>query len=201
MHFSNIDAYFHMAAKGNREAYEKLYFLFTKKANRIIKIILSSNQNYTGIPEDFSEYVDKYFFKTLAEYDSERGSFSHFADYVLSMRFASKIQKAVINELTTYVSLDDEFDGNDPMECIEDPNQINLHTESVIENFKYELASNSKKISNETRIHRRILMMQYAGYTDIEIAKYLKMTPGELRGYIKRIHRSDDMINLKLELK
>ena len=36
MHCQNLDAYFHMAAQGNKDAYGVLIFLISKKSNSLI---------------------------------------------------------------------------------------------------------------------------------------------------------------------
>ena len=201
MHLLNIDAYFHLASKGNKEAYNTLYQIFTKRAKLIINSKIHSSPNYTGIPEDFTDLIDKYFFQTINEYDVDRGSFSNYVDFVLATRLAPKVESLLIANVNTYASLDDEFGDSNAIECIEDPNELPMSTTIALNSFKQIVASPNFHLSNEERLHQKIMMLQYAGYKDTEIQKYLKLTPGELRGHIKRIQNKGEMLNLKLELK
>ena len=201
MQLLNIDAYFHLASKGNKEAYNNLYKLVKKRAYSIINAKINSSAKYTGIPDDFADLADKYFFQMINEYDCDRGSFSNYVDFVLTTRLAPKVEALLIANLNTYASLDEDFGENTAIECIEDPNELPMSTNIAVNKFKQIIASPNFRLSNEERLHQKIMMLQYAGYRDTEIQKYLNLTPGELRGHISRIQRKGEMLNLKLELK
>ena len=202
MHFSAIDAYHHLAAKGDPEAYTKLYLDFTKKARRIIKTAISSFKNYQENPGDFSEIVDIMFFKTLNEYAQERGSFSAFQDLVLTKRLAYKVQLKLINESNMYAPLDQDVDEEFEMiEAIPDPNQIPHMTEAVIKKFKHKIATPNSHRTEEERFRDRALLLLMAGYKNVEIARILNLSLGEFRVKMSKLFDDPEVINLKMELK
>lgn len=196
-----IDAYFYMATKGDKRAYENLYSDFVKRAKKVIRTVCHISTKFSGIPEDFSDLIDKYFFQILNEYDSERGSFSNFVDYILTKRFFYNVQTLFIERMNNSFSLDDEFDGSKSIELVEDPSQTSIQSDIMLNNFKQRIASSNRYRTQEERTQNKILMLQYAGYSNYEIAKQLKMTIGELRGFLKKIRSDNDIVNLKLELK
>ena len=201
MHCQNLDAYFHMAAQGNKDAYGVLYEEFRNRAFKIIRIAISQMSNLTGNPADFSEIVDEMFFKIINEYDWERGSFSNYVEYALNHRLIFKVQNELIEYANQYAIFAEEFEDNTVIECLADPNQRTIQSEVAVNNFKAYISSKDRSKTLKDRKRDKILLMQYLGYTYSEICKELKLTIGELRGYIKKIQEDEDIINFKLELK
>ena len=72
MHCHNLDAYFRLAAHGNKEAYQKLYAEVRRRADVIVQVTLNQISNLSGNPADFSDYIDTLFFKMINEYDRNR---------------------------------------------------------------------------------------------------------------------------------
>ena len=201
MHFSNLDAYFHMAARGNKEACEKLYQEFKSRAFKIIRIAINQISNLRGNPTDFTELVDDLFFKTINEYDCVRGSFTNYMEYMLNIRLMYKVQNELIEYANLYAIFSDEFEDNTPIECIADPNQPTVASEVAVKNFKSYISSRDRSKTLKDRRKDKILLMTYLGFTQKEICKEMRLTIGELRGYLKKIQEDEDVINFKLEIK
>lgn len=201
MHLLNADAYFHLASKGNKEALNTLYDIVIKRAHYIIKSKLRNSPKFSGNPDDFSNLVDKYFFQIINDYDSSRGSFSNYIDFVLETRLSAKVESNLISQAMLYAPLGNEEEDSSSLEWFADESETGMPSTIAMNSFKQMISSPSLKMGVEERIHQRIMMLQYAGYKNIEIAKILKITPGELRGHIKRIQEKDEILNLKLDLK
>ena len=202
MHFSNMDAYFHLASHGDEQALSLLYKEFVNKAEASIRLLGSNYSKNRIFPEDFCDYIDFLFFKILSEYDNERGSFSRYIEFVLSTRLRTKVMEAIMEDKPVYMNCDDSDDGTiNPIEIIKDPNEVPMLSNIVIDNFKATIASPNKNRTNSERTRNKVLMMQIAGYNNSEICRKLNLTPGELRGIIHRMDEDEEMINLKLELK
>ena len=202
MHFRNLDAYFHVASHGDPEAYKILYEEFVRKAKYILKTTLKNSYNYPVIPEDFSDYIDSLFFDIINEYDPERGSFSWYVDYVLKVRLDGKVKKAIAENQIDYDIFDlDEDPELDPMELLSDPDQKSIVEDIAISNFKLKLASPKEHRTRKEKLQDKVLLLQYAGCKNAEIARQLNLTINELRGYLKKVKADEKVINLKLELK
>ena len=190
-----------MAAQGNKDAFDELYGQIVNRSTEIIYLELHKIPNLTGNLDDFSDYIDYLFFKIVGEYDSDRGAFSAYVDYVLNHRVAFKVQKDIIDGLSLYTSLDRSFDDLKSIELLADPNQKPIPQDIAIKNFRYKLASANKPLNVKQRMRNKILLLQFAGYTYDEICKELHITKGELRGHIKKIKEDDELINFNLEMK
>lgn len=202
MHFRNLDAYFHVASHGDPEAYKILYEEFVRKAKYILKTTLKNSYNYPVIPDDFSDYIDSLFFDIINEYDPERGSFSWYVDYVLKVRLDGKVKKAIAENQIDYDIFDlDEDPELDPMELLSDPDQKSIVEDIAISNFKLKLASPKEHRTRKEKLQDKVLLLQYAGCKNAEIARQLNLTINELRGYLKKVKADEKVINLKLELK
>jgi len=202
MHFSRMDAYFHLASHGDKQAYMLLYEEYHSRAESVTRITLSNYANSPVIPADFIEYVDFLFLKILNEYEPERGSFSWYTEYVLQTKLAGKITQVVGAAGSSRILLNDYGEDNYlSIEDFADPNQTPIASDLAIENFKYKIASPEKVKNKDAKIKNKILLLLYAGLKNTEICRKLNMTMGDLRGYLRRIKEDDDMINLKLDLK
>ena len=201
MHCSNLDAYFYMAAQGDKEANQLLYLEFKKRAETVVQITMSKIQNFTVNPVDFSDYIDYLFFRSIREYEMERGSFSNYVDYVLKMRLSAKVQSDVIGYANHYILNDNWFNDRTTLESMSDPDQPTLGNEVAVENFKQSISSPGRYLSNTDRLRNKIIMMQYVGYSNTEICKELHITQGTLRGHLEKIKKDERVINFKLEMK
>ena len=201
MHFSWLDAYFHMAAQGDKEANTKLYKEFKNRANAQIRLAVQQISNFTGNPGDFSDYIDNIYFRTINEYDSEKGSFSYYTDYILTHRLIPKVQNQIIQDINLYTCLDESFQKHKPIELMADPNQKPIGSDIAIKSFKHRIASPGRYRNAEERLRDKVLLLQYAGFSNTEICKELNMTMGELRWQLKKIKEETDVINFKLEMK
>ena len=201
MHFTKLDAYFYMAAQGDPEAFEYLYEEFSVRAKNMIKIILSLSPNYARNPEDFYYLIDNDFCYVLNTYYPEKGYFSNYVDYFCKTRFAGRIKELLVDEVTNLADFDKNLDQMTSIERMPDPNQIPMSSELAISNFKYKIATPRKDKTNLQRITDKIILLQYAGFSNAEICKHLKMTYSQLRTVLSRIHEQRDIINLKLDLK
>ena len=202
MHFRNLDAYFHVASHGDPEAYKILYEEFVKKAKYIIKSTLRNSLNFPIIPEDFSDYIDYLFFKAINDYDPERGSFSWYIDYVIKLRLEKRVQKAIAENQIDYDLFDLDVDSEiDVIEYLPDPNQKSFSEDIATCDFKLKIASPKEHCTRKEKIQDKIVLLQYAGYKNAEIARELNLTINELRTYLKRIQSDQRILNLKLELK
>ena len=201
MHLSHLDAYFHAASHGDKEAFEELYQMFRKRALNYVLVALHEIQKYTGISKDFLDYIDSLFFKTINDYDLDRGTFSNYVDYVFKTRLIPKIQKMVVDNINRYVSLDESFDDNKAVELLADPDALPISKQIAKDNVQLRMSSNNKRISNTDRLRNKIMLYEYAGYSKVEICKELGITIGELRGHLSKLKEDDEMINFNLEMK
>ena len=202
MHFINLDAYFHLASQGDTEAYKILYLEFVRKAKIITKATLKNPSNFPVIPEDFSDFIDVLFFRAINEYDGERGSFSWYVDYVISVRLEKRIKKAIAENPIDYDFCDLDFlQESDCIDLLADPNQKPIVEDVAVSSFKYRLASPKEHRTRKEKMRDKIILLQYAGFKNTEIAKKLNLTINEFRGYLKGIKKDDKIVNLKLDLK
>ena len=191
-----------MAAHGDSKAFDELYIVFLKKCKIIIRNSINLYSNFPVNSVDFHELIDKTFMRLLADYDCQKGSFSTFLEYVLENRFASKVKEMLFEYCSTYAP-EFELDGTaKPIEQFQDPNQIHPYVDTLLQNFKFKMASSNRHPKNSRRRKRRnVLLMLYAGYSPTEIAKLLNMTLSQVRTLQKSIKDDEEMNNLKLELK
>ena len=200
MHYANLDAFFHVATHGSQEAYAALYKEFVFRAKVKINQVIDDRLKYAGFTDDFSEFIDELFFDIINQYDESKGSFSYFVDYVFNLRIPSK----VITEMKKrqkIVQLKSDDDENFDMECLADPDQTSMVKDIAINNFKYKLASPNRNKSPSKRLADKVALLVYAGYSKVEICRYLKITDNDLRQCIKRMKNDQSIEDLKLDLK
>lgn len=200
MHFSRLDAFFHVASQGSNEAYQLLYNEFLYRARIKINQTTSESLKFTGFSEDFLQFIDELFISILNDYDGTKGSFTYFADYVLNLRIPPKVAAAALKRSITYQVKNDEGKDMD-IEDFADPNQNTMVYDVAIEDFKHRISSPSRNTSNETRLKNKIAMMRYAGYKKTEICKILKISDGTLRRYLKLMNKSGQSDDFNFDLK
>lgn len=201
MHFTKLDAYFYMAAQGDQEAFDYLYKEFYFRARHTIRVLLGNQPNYPGNPEDFEDLIDSYFCSVVNNFDPIRRTFSSYMDYVCKVRLTNQVKDIIIRFIQKTAELEPFFDEITPVEAIQDPNQIPMTSDIAINGFKYKIASPRKDKTNLQRIRDKIILLQYAGYSNLEICKHLHMTYSQLRTHLSHIKEQRDIINLKLDLK
>ena len=200
MHFSELDAYYHIATQGDSEAFNVLYKEFHHKAKNLVNLIKNTG-NYTGNSVDFDDLIDKIFYRILNEYDPERGTFSAYVEYVLGNRFSANVRSIFITNQATYAPLEEVIEDLPPLETLPDPNQIPMSDDIAINQFKLRISSKGKSRSFSNRMRDRIVILQYAGYKNTEICEILNITYSQLRTHLTYIKNHEDVVNLKLELK
>ena len=202
MQSNDLDAYFHMASEGNSEAYYSLYKEFIKRAKYVVREAIKSVSNQPKFVDDFGELIDGLFFKVINDYDNTRGSFTHFVDYIFEHRLTNIVQKEVIanNQLYANVEYDDEQEVK-TTELFKDPNQLSMVSDIAINGFIYEIASPNKHKSNARRLRDKILMLQYAGYSNAKICEILKISMFALNREKEKIMNDQDIMDLKINLK
>lgn len=200
MHHADIDACFHLAAHGNKEAYQKLYNEFRRRAELRINIIVSQMTILSGNPIDFSDLIDSLFFKLINEYNYDRGSFSNFMEYTFSHRLTSKVQSVAFAYQNQIAAIGSNNDFQ-TIETLADPTQRTIQEEIALKNFKTRISSPNRNKKLVDRTMDKILAMQYAGLSTKEICERLNLSPARYRNYIKKIQDDDRVINFKLEMK
>ena len=201
MHFSKMDAYYYLATQGDTEALKVLYKEFLQKAAKLTNTCLKSYPNYSGNTDDFWDFVDKMFFRMLNEFEPEKGQFCTFLEYVISKRIGGQVSSELADNAIKFADLGDDFEGKSGIESVADPNQIPIVSDIAMSNFKYQISSKSRSKTYLERMRDKILLLQYSGYSNLEICEYLKITYGQLRTYLKNIQKDKTIINLKLDLK
>lgn len=200
MHFSKLDAFFHVASQGSREAYQYLYSEFIYRAKIKINQLVNNNLKFTGFSEDFHQYLDELFLDALNDFDGTKGSFTYFIDYVLNLRLPPKVA-VEMRKRYKICQLKNENGEYMDIECLEDPNQNSISKDIAIEEFKYRISSPNRNSSNYDRLQNKIAMMKYAGYTKAEILEKLRISDTLFRRCLKQIQNNKDNIDFKLELK
>lgn len=191
-----------MAVRRDKYAYAKLYDGFVSWCYFSIKSIVENSSNFLGFPEDFSDIIDDLFFKSLREYDEERGTYTFFVSYVIKTRLIPKVLDIVVLIQNKCADIDSLLNDNRSFEDVmADPNQKPIHQEIALNDFKYKISSPGNKKSKDNKVIDRILLLQYAGYKNSEICKYLKCTYSQLRRYLEKIKNDDNLNNFKINLK
>lgn len=202
MQFPRLDALFRKASMGDKEAYQTLYNEFQRRANELLRQTIRNTIKFRGNPEDFSDLIDDVFFKSINEFDEDRSSYTSFADFVLKSRFIPYVQRTLYEiQANTVTFYDENSKGTEDCDFLADPNNVEPMTESVMNNFKLKIASPLTGKTKEEKMRQRILLLQYAGYNKKEMANILDITYNQLRFYLEKIKDSDEVVNLKLELK
>ena len=200
MHFSRLDAFFHVASQGSNEAYQLLYNEFLYRARIKINLTADNSLKFTGFSEDFLQFLDELFLGVLNDYDGTKGSFTYFVDYVLNLRIPPKVVAAVQKRNNIY-QVKNEVGEDMDIEDFADPNQNSVVYDVAMEDFRHRISSSSRNVSNETRLKNKIAMMRYAGYKKSEICRILKITDGILRKYLKLMSKSGQSDDFNFDLK
>lgn len=200
MHFSKLDAFFHVASQGSHEAYELLYNEYLYRAKIKINLISDNRLKFTGFNEDFHQVLDEIFLNILNDYDSTKGSFTYFVDYVLNLRLPPKVISELQRRSRNYQVKNEDGEDMD-IEDFADPYQSPITTEVAMENFKLRVSSSNKHESNKTRIVNKVIMLKYVGFNNREICECLKITDAHLRKYLEIAKKSKDNEEFKLDLK
>ena len=190
-----------MAAQGDKESFDLLYSLFKKQADVIINLTMSKIANLSKNPVDFTDFIDYLFFRSIKEYDPDRGSFSNYVDYVFKIRLCTKVQEEAIDYANMYAEIQSEDVEELSVETMIDPQQKTIQHEVAIKRFKSSISSPNRYLNKNERVRNKILMMQYVGYSNTEICKELNITPGILRGHLEKLKKDNRVVNLKLEIK
>lgn len=196
-----INAYFHLASHGEKEAYNSLYKEFVNRANKKIKNTTRANSNFLGFSGDFCDLIDELFFKAINEYGPEKGTFHSFVDFLLSRRLVPEVKKKIY--LIQSYTMDIDFDDEDvnSIEYIQDPNHTSLTDDIAVLDFKQMIASPNAHKTREKRLRDKVLLLQYGGYKNKEICEILKITYAQLRRVLEKARGDDDLNNIKLDLK
>lgn len=202
MPYPNLDALFYMSSQGDKEAFKTLQKQFERKISYSVYLERFKMVTNSQIPQDFNIFVDDLFVKAVNDYDPNRGSFSWFTKIFLELKISNKINEPSLKNKVEIYSLDNVDDeGRREIDQISDDSCGSMCSEIAVNNFKYMISSPNNKLNKEERIRNKVLMMKYAGYTDLEISKALKVSLGILRGIIKKYNEDDYVINFKMELK
>ena len=202
MHLVNLDAYFRLASRGHKEALSVLYKMFKESAKIEMLAARKNISNFAGFPEDFHDLLDNLFFGILNDYDPDRGSFTWYMSFILEKKLSPKVKKAIIE--TQHFKMSDELledEDFNVLDNIPDPNQLEVSSDLAINNFKYSISTPKRNLNQTERLQQKILLLQYAGYSNREICEKLKLTKAVLRYQIALIKQQDTMLNLKLDLK
>ena len=199
MNYKDIDAYFCMASMGDVFAYRQIYDYFYNESEIVIKSVLSTYQNKTISVDEFNSLVAILFMEAINDYDYNRAPFSLFTKYLIQLKLVRKVIHILDREKEKLMSLDDYVDeGITYHDTIEDESCQN---ETAASKFKYSLASKSMPSNRKEKRLERVKMMLYCGYSQTEIAKYLRLSRNEVRQLIRECKKDQTIINLKMELK
>ena len=196
-----FDSLFVRAKNGDYDAYWKLYEEFVRRANIVIKSTIKNTSNYVGITEDFCGMIDDLYFKIIKEFVPEKGSFSAFINSVIRKRLIPAVRKE-INLKQMYIA-DINFDDVDinSIEHIADPHQKPISAEIALKEFKLKIASPNTHKTQEERLKDKILLLEFAGFSYIEMTKLLKVPYSSLRRIAEEVRTDKDLKNIKLDIK
>ena len=202
MQYDRIDAYYYFSARGDKEAYDKLYKCFIQRAEVQLTSTGFLNKKIPEISVDFREFVDELFLKIISDYEVERSPFSSFVDYVIKTRLVNEFSKIITNwrNKAAYVEFDEVEHSEAAQELLTESDLSSMRQDIELSNFKLRIAS-GKFVSNDKRFKNKLIMMLYAGYKPKEIEETLHITRGKFRNLLKEIKEDDDILNLKLEIK
>lgn len=202
MAFPNLEALFYMASKGDKEAFILLHEEYVKKALLIIQDATHNMSKSLEIRVDFDDLIEDSFIKINNDYDAHRGSYTWFMRRFLSYKILDRIKNANTSGNFEVDSLDDvDETGKSHVESLEDVEQLPMGTQIAMSNFKYQISSPKARQTRNEKARQRILLLRYAGFSDREICKELKMTLGVFRGLIRKMEEDEELLNFKLDLK
>ena len=202
MHYSNMDAYFHMASHGDQNAYEFLYKEFLSRAESVVQLSGLKLPKNTDISVDFNDFLDYMFFKILNEYDEQKGGFGHFCDYCLHVRLIPKIHHFIAQrreDISKY-NFEEMESINAEFPSIEDAN-ASMRKAIQLSQFKLKIGSPNASRNKTDRVKRKVALMLYAGFKCNEIKTKLHLTESKYRTILEKLKRDEDLNNLKLEMK
>ena len=201
MHFSFLDAYFHLASQGDKEAYNLLYQTYCNMAESLIASSGYTIPKNRGFSIEFYDYLDSMFFKTINDYDRSKGTFTTYSDYVLKVRLLPKMYDLIQEKQTSSVLIGVDDAENINAMCATSDNDETMRREISRNEFKMYLCSPTKSVTRAKRLSKRITLLLYAGYTRREICKILGLTEMKLRQQLKKLKKDNDVCNFKLEMK
>jgi len=201
MHTNDLDAFFHMASHGNKEAYNSLYESFVKQANKVVVSTVKRNTNFKGFPGDFCDLIDDLFFKAINEFEPEKGPFSAFANWLFDRRLKNAVLKEIIDIQNFTKTTDYEDSEYNEIENLPDTKSSSITNQITLNNFELHICSPNAHKNNYTRRRDKVLALQYAGYNMNEISKILNLPYPTVRGILEKAREDDDICNIKLDLK
>ena len=199
MNYQDIDAYFFMATMGDEYAYRQIYAYFYNESEKVIIGVLSSCRNKSISSDEFSDLVSVLFMEAVNEYDFNRAPFSLFAKYLIQLKLVRRIIQLLKKNSEKVFSLDDCIDGEHSYHDI--IGDENIEQDNVKTRFKYSLASKDTYRTREEKILDKVKLMLYCGYSQSEIAKYLRLSRNDIRKVINECKNDESIINLKMEIK
>ena len=191
-----------MASHGDSEAYDTLFKEFYSRAETLATYSGLKLSKYTGISAEFHEVVEKMFFKILNEYDKDKGTFGHYAEFCLGQRLPQKI--AIIvgrwNEDDSDIDLDEAERKNAETTSLEYAS-AEMRRNIQFRKLKLKIGSPNASVKPKQKLQRKVALMVYAGYRPIEIKQKLHLSESKYRTIIENLKKDEDIINLKLEMK
>ena len=202
MHFSYLDAYYHLATLGDKGAFDLLYKGVTLRAQTQVEAAGFKLSKHMEISANFEDYVDGLFFKMLNTYEQERGAFTAYVEYVLKTRLLNEVKRLYSIWKADYI--DTNFDEAE--HAVAGENEFNMQEDSIrrqieVGNFKLRIASGNQNATTKKKKYNKLILMMYAGYDPMEIQKKLNLTKSQYRSMVQKVRKDDDVLNLKFELK
>ena len=201
MHTNDIDAFFHMASHGDKEAYKTLYGLFVERANKLVTATIKRNSNFRGFPGDFCGLIDELFLKAINDYETEKGTFSTFVNWLLDRRLKNAVLQEII-EIQAYTKTIDYEDINyDEIEALPDSESMIITDQIALKDFKLKISTPNVHKTQDERQRDRVLLLNYAGYKIVEISQILNMAYSTVKRILDKAKEDEDLYNIKLDLK
>lgn len=202
MQYDRIDAYYYFSARGDKEAYSKLYKCFIQRAENQLASVGYSIPNSSENSVDFYEFIDELFIKILNEYEKERSPFSGYVDYVIKTRLVNDYSKLITNwrNKLAYEEFNEVEHSIAANNLLTESELPSIRQDIEVSSFKLRISS-GKFANNKKRFQNKVIMMLYAGYKPKEIEDALKISRGKLRNIMNEIKNDEDVLNLKLEIK
>lgn len=201
MHTNDIDAFFHMASHGDKEAYKTLYGLFVERANKLVTATIKRNSNFRGFPGDFCGLIDELFLKAINDYETEKGTFSTFVNWLLDRRLRNAVLQEII-EIQAYTKTIDYADIDyDEIETLPDSDSMIITDQIALNDFKLKISTPNVHKTQDERQRDRVLLLNYAGYKMVEISQILNMSYSTVKRILDKAREDEDLYNIKLDLK
>lgn len=201
MHTNDIDAFFHMASHGDKEAYKTLYGLFVERANKLVTATIKRNSNFRGFPGDFCGLIDELFLKAINDYETEKGTFSTFVNWLLDRRLRNAVLQEII-EIQAYTKTIDYADIDyDEIETLPDSDSMIITDQIALNDFKLKISTPNVHKTQDERQRDRVLLLNYAGYKMVEISQILNLSYSTVKRILDKAKEDEDLYNIKLDLK